>query len=70
MSYYNFKPKQRNKLSALLRAGHTQKEIAKLIGKTASAVCQELKRNPADTKMGYDAGLAKENAKRRRIIAN
>ena len=57
-------------LSALLRAGHTQAEAAKLLGKTASAVCQELKRNPADTKTGYDAGLAKERAKRVRIEAN
>lgn len=61
---------QRNELSALLRAGLKQKEVAKLLGKTASAVCQELKRNPANTKMGYDAGVAKENTKRRRIVAN
>ena len=70
MSYYHFKPEQRNELSALLRAGHTQKEVAKLLGKTASAVCQELKRNFANTKTGYDAGLAKENSKKKRIEAN
>jgi transposase, IS30 family len=70
MSYSHFKPFQRNELSALLRAGHTQAEAAKLIGKTPSAVCQELKRNPADTKTGYDAGLAKERAKQIRIEAN
>lgn len=40
------------------------------MGKTASAVCQELKRNPADTKTGYDAGLAKERAKQVRVEAN
>ena len=70
MSYYHFRPEQRNELSVLLRAGHTQVEAAKLLGKTASAVCQELKRNPANTKKGYDAGLAKENTVLRRIEAN
>lgn len=70
MSYYHFKPFQRNELSAYLRAGLTQKRAAELLGKTASAVCQELKRNPANTKTGYDAGLAKENAKWKRIVAN
>lgn len=70
MSYSHFKPYQRNELAALLRAGHNQKEIAELLGKTASAVCQELKRNPANTLIGYDVGLAKENTKQKRIIAN
>jgi IS30 family transposase len=70
MSYYHFRPEQRNELSALLRAGHTQKEAAELLGKTASAVCQELKRNPADTTTGYDAGLAKANTLLKRIEAN
>ena len=70
MPYYHFKPEQRNELSALLRAGLKQKDIAKILGKTPSAICQELKRNPADTKTGYDAGLAKEKAKQKRIEAN
>lgn len=70
MSYTHFKPEQRNELSILLRAGHSQKEAAKLLGKTASAVCQELKRNPANTKIGYDAGLAKKKTEERRMEAN
>ena len=70
MSYSHFKPFQRNELSALLKAGITQKKAAELLGKAASAVCQELKRNPASTKTGYDAGLAKENTKQKRIVAN
>ncbi len=69
MSYKHFTPEQRNELSALLRAGHKQKDIAEFLGKTASAVCQEIKRNPAETKTGYDAKIAKENAKNRRIEA-
>jgi len=70
MSYQHFKSFQRNELSALLRAGLTQKKAAELLGKTASAVCQELKRNPANTKIGYDAGMAKAQAKQNRIDAN
>lgn len=70
MSYNHFKPFQRNELSAFLRSGLTQKKAAELLGKTASAVCQELKRNPANTIIGYDAGIAKINTKQRRVIAN
>lgn len=70
MSYNHFKAFQRNELAAFLRAGLTQKEAAKLLDKTASAVCQELKRNPANTETGYHAGQAKENSKRKRIEAN
>lgn len=70
MSYSHFKPEQRNELSALLRVGVTQKKAAQLLGKTASAVCQELKRNPADTKTGYDAREAKIHTASRRIAAN
>ncbi len=70
MSYCHFKPEQRNELAALLRIGFAQKEIASLLGKSASAISQELKRNPALTKTGYDAGLAKESYKQKRIKAN
>lgn len=68
--YYHFKPEQRNELAVLIRAGHNQKEVAELLGKTASAVCQELQRNPSDNKTGYDVGQAKRNAKEKRIAAN
>jgi len=70
MSHKHITSIQRNELSALLRAGITQKEVAELLGKTPSAICQELKRNPVDTKTGYDAGIAKANTKLRRIEAN
>lgn len=70
MSFTHFKPFQRNELGVLLRAGFKQNKIAKLLGKTPSAICQELKRNPANTQIGYDVGLAKENAKQKRIRAN
>jgi len=70
MSYKHISSSQRNELSALFRAGLKQNKIAKLLGKSPSAISQELKRNPAATKMGYDAGVAKANTKQRRIIAN
>lgn len=70
MSYYHFKPFQRNELSALLRAGLKQKDIAEILRKTPSAISQELKRNRCDNKIGYDARLAKEKTKARRIEAN
>ena len=53
MHYHHFKPFERNELAILLKAGHSQKETAELLGRTASAVCQELKRNPANTTIGY-----------------
>lgn len=70
MSYKHISSSQRNELSALLRANLKQNKIAELLGKSPSAISQELKRNPAATKMGYDAGIAKANAKQRRIAAN
>jgi IS30 family transposase len=70
MSHNHITSFQRNELSVLLRAGLKQKDIAKLLGKTPSAICQELKRNPANTKTGYSAKIAKENTSNRRIEAN
>ncbi|MCD4704823.1 IS30 family transposase [bacterium] len=61
---------QRNELSAFLRVGLKQKDIAKLLNKTPSAICQELKRNSANNKIGYNAKLAKQKTKKRRIKAN
>ncbi|MFH1780425.1 MAG: IS30 family transposase [Candidatus Nealsonbacteria bacterium] len=70
MSYYHFKPEQRNELSVLLRAGLKQNKIAELLGKSPAAVSQELSRNRSDNKIGYDAGLAKRKTRERRIMAN
>src|SRR5680860_895997 len=70
MSHSHFKSFQRNELAVLLRAGFKQNKIAELLGKTASAVCQELKRNGADNKSGYDVGLAKKMTEQRRVTAN
>lgn len=70
MSYKHFKPEQRNELAVSLRAGHAQKEIAIILDKTPSAVCQELKKKYAPTATSYDAGSAKDSAKQKRIMAN
>jgi IS30 family transposase len=70
MSYTHIKPFQRNELAALLRAGMSQKDAAGIIGKTPSAICQELKRNPGNTLIGYDVWQAKQDTERRRIEAN
>ncbi len=70
MSYTHFTSGNKNELSILLSAGLNQNRIVKLLGKTPSAVCQEIKRNPANTKTGYSARIAKENYASRRIEAN
>src|SRR6056297_378507 len=70
MSYTHFTSKNRNQLSILLSAGLKQKDIARLLGKTPSAVCQEIKRNPANTKTGYSSKVAKNNTTKRRVEAN
>jgi len=70
MSHTHITSFQRNELSALLRAGLTQKKVAELLNKTPSAICQELQRNPANTIMGYDAGIAKKKTTERRVRAN
>ena len=70
MSHNHITSFQRNELAVLLRAGLKQKNIAELLGKTPSAICQELKRNPANTSTGYSAKIAKDNTTNRRIEAN
>lgn len=70
MSHNHITSFQRNELSALLRAKLKQKDIAILLNKTPSAICQELRRNPASTITGYSARIAKINTMNRRIIAN
>lgn len=68
MSYKQITPKNRNEISALLRAGLKQKEIAQILGKDPSTISRELKRNK--TKRCYHAGIAKQRTKKRRTEAN
>jgi transposase, IS30 family len=60
---------QRNEIYALKRAGHKQKDIARLLRKDPSAICRELKRNQSDSGR-YLARGAKLKTKERRINAN
>lgn len=70
MPYKHFTPEQRNELSALLIAKIKKKDIAKQLYKHRSNVWRELQRNPTSNKRGYDAKIAKEKTKKRRIKAN
>lgn len=55
---------QRNQLQALKRAGHTQSEIAKIVGFSQSTISRELKRN--GFKWKYTANTAQQRAEERR----
>jgi IS30 family transposase len=70
MSYTHITSIQRNELSVLLRAKTKQNKIAELLGKTPSAISQELNRNFTKNRTGYDAGIAKTKTEQRRIEAN
>jgi transposase, IS30 family len=60
---------QRNEIYALKRAGHKQKDIARLLGKDPSAISRELQRNKSGAGK-YLARGAKLKTKERRIQAN
>ena len=55
---------QRYQISALLQAGHKQKEIAEIVGKDKSVISRELKRNRG--KHGYHPALAHQMAEERK----
>lgn len=60
---------QRNEIYALKRAGHKQKDIARLLHKHPSAISRELKRNKSDAGK-YLPKAAKRKTKERRVKAN
>jgi len=69
MSHTHITPEQVNEIAVLKRAGVLQKDIAKMLGFTPSAISQELKRNK-DVNGRYHARHAKEKRRERRILAN
>lgn len=69
MSYKHITLIQRKEIVLLYNNGLLQKDIAKSIGVTPSAISQELKRNPNE-KDEYCAEDAEEKTKERRIKAN
>jgi IS30 family transposase len=60
---------QRNEICALKRAGHKQKDIARLLHKHPSAISRELQRNKSDSGKYLVRG-AKQKTKGRRVKAN
>ena len=69
MSHTHIIPEQQNEIAVLKRSRIFQKDIAKIIGVTPSAISQEIKRNK-DKDGKYRAGKAKEKTRERRILAN
>lgn len=69
MSHKHITPDQVSEIAVLKRAGLLQKDIAKIIGVSPSAISQELTRNK-DLNGRYHAGHAKEKRRLRRITAN
>ena len=70
MSYSHLTQEDRTMLSALIRAGHTQKECAKQLGKNPSTISRELRRNPHPKTGTYHAGEAQRMTTHRRKEAN
>jgi len=70
MSYLHLTPDSRNELSGMLAVGAEKKDIALALRKHRSTIWRELRRNGCGNKRGYDARLAKEKTKERRIEAN
>lgn len=69
MSHKHITLSQQNEIAVLLRVGTMQKDIAKVIGVTPSAISQEILRNKDDDGV-YRAGNAKFKKKQRRLSAN
>lgn len=69
MSHKHITAAQRNELSAFLRAGTQQKDIARLLHKDRTTMWREKNRNKANNKK-YHAGVAKEKTEQRQIAAH
>lgn len=70
MSYKHITSFQRNELSGMLQVKAKKKNISKALNKHRTTIWRELKRNKVNNKSGYDAGIAKQRTKKRRIKAN
>jgi len=68
--YEHFTKNDRVQLSGFLRAGLSNAEIGRLLGKHRSSIARELSRNKTENKFRYDAGVAQRQTKGRRILAN
>lgn len=71
VSYTHLTKENRVELAALKRSGLKQKEIARVLGKDASTISRELKRNiNKESVIGYSPSYAQDQAGSRRIKAN
>jgi len=68
MSYTHITPSNQNELSALIRAGTKQKDIARLLKKDRTTIWRERKRNEEEEK--YHARKAKEKTTERQVEAH
>lgn len=69
MPYTHITSSQRNELSALLRTGAKQKDIATLLKKDRTTIWREKRRNRKKNQV-YHAGIAKETTDQRQIAAH
>ena len=69
MSHKQITASQRNELSALLRVGTKQKDIARLLRKDRTTIWREQRRN-SEKNRKYHAGKAKEKTTKRQVIAH
>ena len=69
MSHTHITSSDQYQIASLLRKGYAQNEVARIIDKTPSAVCQEIKRNK-DCDGIYRTGSAQRKKNSRRTIAN
>ena len=67
MSHHHITRDQRVELGALLRAGHTKAEIARLLGKHRSTIGREMRRNTRAKRGRYHAKSAQYLATSRRL---
>ncbi len=70
MPYIHLTQEDRVVLGALLRAGHTQAEIARQLNKHRSTIGRELTRNRSPNKSGYHTAQARLLATERRRVVN
>jgi len=66
-NYTHLSLEQRYQIEALLKAGNTQKRIAEIIGKSASTICRELRRNTPNGGVGSFQYWASNAVRRTRI---
>ena len=64
MLYLHLTISEREVISEMAYAGHSQKEIAQRTGRSAGTICRELKRNR--TQSGYSPTAAQQAAQSRR----